>query len=206
MTSFQALVRKDHREQLALQPRPLDVTRRSRIHVHDSLHKFRRRITRTGYQCVGFGDNWDVVIVPDVAGIDMAFKLVAVLRGGTITTPEAFSEKQGPHVIYRSALATKRKIWMSDRFAAEQPAVYGVTKRLCLCDNAKFRWELLYSADEFEHGRRYAVTHKIASTVLAIVTDAEQRRLKGAMPAAVHKHIFTFQQLLHFVSKYSIHR
>ena len=144
--------------------------------------------------------------MPDVANMDLAFKVVTVLRGGTVTTPEAFSANEGPHVIYHSAMATKRKIYMTGGFAAEQPSIFGVIQRLCLSDNDKYKWELLHSADEFQYERTNAVTRKSPSTVLAIATKAEQRHLKGALPVAMHKHVFTFQQFLHFVSKYSTHR
>ena len=95
---------------------------------------------------------------------------------------------------------------MSDRFAAQQPAVHGAVRRLCLCDKPGYRWELLYSADEFQHERDHALRRKAASTVLAIVTKAERRQLKGALPTPFHKHIFSLKQFLHFVAKYRIHR
>ena len=203
---LQAAVRKDQRQALALKPRQLNVTRAWRTHVHASLHTFQRGMTRAGFSFVGFGEKWDLAIVPDVANVDLAMKLVVTLRGGILAPPETFSNKQGVHVIYQCAMASKRKIWMSDGFSTAEPAIHGAIRRLCLCDNRTYRWELLHSADEFQHERAAAITRGTASTVLAIVTKVEQLHLKGALAARMHRHIFDLQQFLHFVAAYAIHR
>ena len=95
---------------------------------------------------------------------------------------------------------------MSDAFSTAQPAVHGAIRRLCLCDNPAYKWELLYSADDFQHEREAAITRGAASTVLAIVTKVEQLHLKGALAARMHRHVFDLQQFLHFVATYAIHR
>ena len=120
----------------------------------------------------------ETFVVEDVGDISPAIKMVASLRGAWIMMPAVFCMAPGAALKYHAGLASKRIVWVSDRFKHEHPDVWAVL-RLVIDEShvhehrRKMQWQLLGSADEWAKARvQFEGTHK--SAVLALVSNAEK--------------------------------
>ncbi len=103
----------------------------------------------------------------------------AVLLGRWVMTPSVYMGRaQGPAVLYKAALATKRQVWVSNEVRTQHPELWLLLlEAMSATPPAKQRWKLLQSPCAWAAAKAAAIKGGRAAEVLASV-------LSQADPAA----------------------
>ncbi len=129
-----------------------------------------------------------VFIAADPWQVDLNIQLVAMLRGGWVVTPSAYTRGHACACKFFQALRTKRLLWVSDGVKAAFVEVWRILHKL-----VEPSWELLPSPQAYATAKARAEIQKRPATVIGLVTEAEH------IPG--EKYLFTLADFTKFIGK-----
>ena len=99
----------------------------------------------------------------------------AVLRGGRIATPQfLLNEQRGGSIKYKPALESRRKLWISDGFAARHDVIAQII-RSCITSYTGCKVALIETESHFLNLKCAASRSNRPNSVLGLVTGREKR-------------------------------
>jgi len=95
----------------------------------------------------------------------------AVLLGGWAMTPAVYMQHaQGPAILYKPALATRRQVWVSQEVRTQLPELWMlILQSMQAAPPAQRRWKLLHSARAWAEAKAAAISAGKPAEVLALV-------------------------------------
>ena len=128
--------------------------------------------------CAKRGMLAQVFVVADIADVGNRVKLAATLLGGYVVIPVTLTHGQGPGIKYHSSLASRRKVWLSDRFVAKHTAIASIIRGASVHARAAklpMKWTFLLTEAEFREAKAQAAAIHAALRVLGVATAKEQK-------------------------------
>ena len=120
----------------------------------------------------------DVFVVQDPSKVSRRIEWACFLKGGALVTPQLVMKGEGSVVAFKPVvISTSRhgakKLWISDSFAAEAPALSAIIKGII--GQGNFNWKLLPTYDTFDtiRGHGAAANKQKRWTVVGLATRQE---------------------------------
>ncbi len=109
-------------------------------------------------------------------------RLAAALRGGYVASARSLLSGRGPAVKYHIAMTSRRKIWITEEFSSNHPALAKIIRDATLHAHAEgnnMNWVTFSSAAEFTAAKEHAIANKRSHPCLASAPSGSTRRGQG---------------------------